>query len=104
MDELKAEGFPAHRLVSLVIRAFELLTELFSERGNSRLKKQVTNDRSAPLVSGDHSTLDQLLVSFVISQYSAVEQWATVRLPPNPTNKQTARDCQDSKNEVGHKF
>jgi len=37
-----------------------------------RLKKQVTNDRSAPLVS--------------------VEQWATVRLPPNATNKQTARD------------
>jgi len=37
-----------------------------------RLKKQVTNDRSAPLVS--------------------VEQWATVRLPPNATNKQTTRD------------
>jgi len=37
-----------------------------------RLKKQVTNDRSAPLVS--------------------VEQWATVRLPPNATNAQTTRD------------
>lgn len=37
-----------------------------------RLKKQVTNDRSAPLVS--------------------VEQWRTLRLPPNPTNKQTSRD------------
>jgi len=37
-----------------------------------RLKKQVTNDRSAPLVS--------------------VEQWATVRLAPNATNKQTTRD------------
>jgi len=40
-----------------------------------RLKKQVTNDRSAPLVS--------------------VEQWKTLRLPPNPTNKQTSRDRQD---------
>jgi len=40
----------------------------------SRLKKQVTNDRSAPIVS--------------------VEQWATVRLPPNRTNKQTARDLE----------
>jgi len=39
-----------------------------------RLKKQVTNDRSAPIVS--------------------VEQWATVRLPPNRTNKQTARDLE----------
>jgi len=61
MDELKAGGFSVQRL-----------------------KKQVTNDRSAPLVS--------------------VEQWATVRLPPNPTNKQTARDCQDLTNKVGRKF
>ena len=28
----------------------------------------------------------------MIADYIVVEQWATVRLPPNATNKQTTRD------------
>ena len=37
--------------------------------------------------------LRRLIISFIlIPDYIAVEQWATVRLPPNATNKQTARD------------
>ena len=36
----------------------------------------------------------------MIADHIAVEQWATVRLPPNATNKQTARDSRGLVPEV----
>lgn len=58
------------------------LQELRSEGGfpTVKLKKQVTNDRSAPITS--------------------VEQWKTLKLPPNPTNKQTSRAREDWASEI----
>ena len=61
-------------------------------------------DRSSSMISiiiliiiiPEHSSLSLrialIILIIMIPDYIAVEQWATVRLPPNATNKQTARD------------